>query len=330
MHTRSLHRHIVGWLSPRRVPQLAWLAVVCAGLIMVVGCTASGRQVTPRLASPPQLTSAQIEQQGKTVNRPLAPDLVHYDLPPATLAVLTNEVAADMGWKEHSIMSEEPNTHYTVVMSEGSTLGIQRQVRITPTAKGSDLLILPPDENLAARIQERVFAYLTGLAKGDADVSPRVRRFPRPFSAVWQKVKETLIDGGFSFKTVDNDVGFIETESVPLGKASISWFQGVGQLSRIARPSSMSYTYTSVEWRYRIRVKPVKARTTEVSVEAVVEATPDTSTLHRLASGTLDVLSVPFGSWIGSVATGGKSGPRIILPSRGKLEKDFLAGLAKR
>ena len=325
----TLYQHIAGGLRASSIYQLVWLVVVCAGLLLT-GCPASGRQVTPQLASPPRLTSAQIEQQGKTVNRPLAPDLVHYDLPPATLAVLTNEVAEDMGWKEHSIMSEEPNTHYTVVMSEGSALGIQRQVRITPAAKGSDLLILPPDENLAARIQDRVFAYLTGLSKGDADVSPRVRRFPRPFSVVWQKVKETLIDGGFSFKTVDNDVGFIETEPVPLGKASMSWFQGVGQLSRIARSPSMRYSYTSVQWRYRIRVKSIKARTSEVSVEAVIEATPDTSTVQRLASGTLNVLSVPFGSWISSAATGEKSGPRIILPSRGKLEKDFLAGLAKQ
>lgn len=73
----------------------------------------------------------------------------------------------------------------------------------------------------------------------------------------------------------------------------------------------------------------VNAKNTEVSVTAVVEATPDDSTLTRLAGGTLDILSVPFGSWISSVAVGGQSS-RLVLPSRGKLEKDFLAGLSKK
>jgi hypothetical protein len=40
------------------------------------------------------------------------------------MAVLINEVARDMGGKEHSILSEEREGSYTVVMSEGKALGV--------------------------------------------------------------------------------------------------------------------------------------------------------------------------------------------------------------
>lgn len=40
------------------------------------------------------------------------------------------------------------------------------------------------------------------------------------------------------------------------------------------------------------------------------------------------IRSVPFGSWISSAATGSRSA-RPLLPSRGKLEQEFFAGLAK-
>jgi hypothetical protein len=150
------------------------------------------------------------------------------------------------------------------------------------------VFILPPDEGISARVKERAFAYLTGLSSGDADVSPQVKRLRYPFSRVWRATKETLIDGGFSFKTADEEVGFSETDRVSLGKARRSWFGGVGQVGLIARPPSMNYEYASVEWRYRIRVQPVGTTATEVSVEAVVEATPDSSTLEPLSSGALD------------------------------------------
>lgn len=174
-----------------------------------------------------------------------------------------------------------------------------------------------------------MLTYLTSSNPEDHLVSPLIRGFSLPFSQVWRATKQTIIDGGFSFKTADEDIGFIETERVPLGKASRSWFRGVGQLTRIARPPAVSYDYTSVEWRYRIRLTPVGANNTEINVETIVEATPNASTLEQLTSGTLSLLSVPFGSWISSAATG-SSTSRIVLPSWGELEREFYAALAKK
>jgi hypothetical protein len=234
-----------------------------------------------------------------------------------------------MGWKEHFVLHEAREGSYTIVMSEGTTLGVQRRVSISPTNIGSEVLIFPPDEGIAARLRDRVLTYLTEPTSEDIEAGPQVKRFSHPFSQVWRAVKLTVIDGGFSFRTVDDDVGFIETERVSLGKASRSWFRGVGQVGLVAHPPSTNYNYASIEWRYRIRATPLGTKSTEVSVEAVVEATPDSSTLTRLTSGTLDMLSVPFGSWISSAATGSDSS-RLALPSRGKLEREFFAGLAKR
>ena len=321
-------------LSGRRMSEKKcriWLFTVlsCGGIVLVAGCSSTGRHVTPQLEPPPHLSSEELAHQGEPVTRPLAPDPLRFGLPPATLAVLTNDVAADMGWKEHFILQEEQEGSYTVVMSEGTTIGVQRRVSITPTTQGSEVLIFPPDEGVAARIQDRVVTYLTRPTGNNAEVSPQVKQFPLPFSQVWRAIKRTVIDGGFSFKTADEEVGFIETDRVPLGKASRSWFQGVGHLGLIARPPSMNYNYASVEWRYRIRATQVGPKTTKVTVDAVIEATPDASTLEQLTSGTLNLLSVPFGSWISSAATGSSSS-RIVLPSRGRLEKEFLAGLVKK
>lgn len=303
--------------------------VVCILSVLLSGCSSTQQRVTPTLEAPPHLSAEEIAQQGETVSKPMAPDPISFGVPPATLAVLTNEAAADMGWKEHFILQEEREGSYTVVISEGTTFGVQRRVSITPTARGSEMLIFPPDEGLAVRVRERVITYLTGSTIQDQPVSPLVHSFSRPFSQVWRATKQTVIDGGFSFKTADEDVGFIETERVPLGKASRSWFQGVGQLTRVARPPAISYDYKSIEWRYRIRVTRVSGKNTEIKIEAVIEATPDVSTLAQLTGGTLDLLSVPFGSWISSAATGSDTS-RLILPSRGELEKEFYAALAKK
>jgi len=99
----------------------------------------------------------------------------------------------------------------------------------------------------------------------------------------------TISDGGFSFKTVDEDGGFIETGRAPVDKASQSWFRGLGQLTRIARPLTVSYDYASVEWRYRIRLTPIGANKTEINGETIVETTPNASTLEQLTSGTLSL-----------------------------------------
>lgn len=311
----------------RRIRRRSLLGGGLVLLLLLPSCMSRGQRVTPHLAPPPQLAAGEMAKQGETVNRPLAPDRIRFGLPPVTIAALTDEVAQDMGWKEHFVLHEERERSYTVVMSEGTPLGIQRRVSITPTDIGSEVLIFPPDEGIAARLRDRVLSYLTEPTTADFETGPQIKRFSRPFAQVWRAVKLTIIDGGFSFKTVDDDVGFIETERVPLGKASRSWFRGVGQLGLVAHPPSTSYHYASVEWRYRIRATPLGTSRTEVSVEAVVEATPDSSTLARLTSGTLDVLSVPFGSWISSAATGSRSS-RLLLPSRGKLEQEFFAGLA--
>jgi hypothetical protein len=305
--------------------------VVWCGLLLLLlpGCFSRGQRVTPQLAPPPQLAAEEVAAQGEKVDRRLAPDRIRFGLPPTTIAALTDEVAQDMGWKEHFVLHEEREGSYTVVMSEGTTLGVQRRVSITPTDVGSEVLILPPDEGIAARLRDRVLTYLTEPTREDFETGPQVKRFSRPFSQVWRAVKLTVIDGGFSFKTVDDDIGFLETEAVPLGKASRSWFRGVGQVGLVAHPPSTNYNYASVEWRYRIRATPLGTNRTEVSVEAIVEATPDSSTLTRLTSGTLDVLSVPFGSWISGAATGSDSS-RLALPSRGKLEQEFFSGLAKQ
>ncbi|MGE0681969.1 MAG: hypothetical protein AB7P69_13850 [Candidatus Binatia bacterium] len=322
----------VGASPTRSMPLWAYCVVGCAcGLgVIFVGCSSSTqRRVTPTLEAPPRLSAEELAQQGETVSKPMALDPLSFGVRPATLAVLTNETAADMGWKEHFILQEEREGSYTVVISEGTTLGIQRRVSITPTARGSEMLILPPDEGLAVRVKERVLAYLTGSNTQDQPVSPLVQRFSHPFSRVWRATKQTIIDGGFSFKTADEEVGFIETERVSLGKASRSWFQGVGKLTRVARPPALSYDFKSIEWRYRIRVTPVGESNTEINIEAVVEAIPDASTLSQLTGGTLDLLSVPFGSWISSAATGSDSS-RLLLPSRGELEKEFYAALVKK
>lgn len=300
---------------------LLLIALWCGG---ASGCFFGGERTDLTLPSPPMLSSEAVARQGETVNRPRALDRIRFDLPPATVAVLTDEVAQDMGWKEHFILWDKREENYIVVVSEGTTLGVRRRVRITPQESGSEVLIFPPDEGIAVRIKEQVATYLTKPFSGGEKDSPRVIRFSHPFSEVWRAAKLTVIDGGFSLKTVDDDVGFIETERVPLGKASRSWFRGVGEITLIAQPSSMQYQYASVAWRYRIRVEPVAATTTEVTVETVVEAKPDASTLKQLSKGALDLMSLPFGSWI----TGGEA-PRLVLPSRGKLEGEFFAGLAE-
>lgn len=319
------------WRIPWGLERPSWrrLFVAYGVLFIAAGCSSTARRVTPELTPPPKFSSEEIAHQGETVERPLAPDPIRFGLPPATLAVLTNEVATDMGWQEHFILQEEREGSYTVVMSEGTTLGVQRRASITPTALGSEVLIFPPDEGVAVRIREKVLAYLTNSNPEDQPVSPLIRRFSLPFAQVWRVTKQTIIEGGFSFKTADEDIGFIETERVSLGKASRSWFRGVGQLTHIAHPPTVSYDYTSVEWRYRIRLTPGDAKSAEVTIEAIVEATPNASTLEQLTSGTLNLLSVPFGSWISSAATGSNTS-RIILPSRGELEREFYAALVKK
>ncbi|MGE0824437.1 MAG: hypothetical protein AB7G75_03970 [Candidatus Binatia bacterium] len=308
---------------------LCVLALSCG--IGVVGCTSTAQRhvVTPTLAPPPKLSADEMAHQGERVEKSLAPDPMRFGLSPATLAVLTNEAAADMGWKEHFILQEETEGSYTVAISEGTTLGVQRRVSITPTGSGSEVLILPPDEGLSIRIKERVTTYLTEPESPGTAVVPVVRKFSLPFAQVWRASKRTIIDGGFSFQTSDADVGFIETERVSLGKASRSWFSGAGQLARVARPPSVSYNYKTIEWRYRIQATATGKNTTELQVEAVIEATPGPSTLQQLTGGALEVLSVPFGSWISGAATG-SSTSRLILPSRGVLEKEFYAGLNKK
>lgn len=206
-------RHLFGWCM----------------VILLSSCAPTGRRVAPQTTPPPKLSAEEMRHQGEAVSRRLAPDPLHFNIPSATLAVLTNEVATDMAWKEHFILQGEQADSYVVIMSEGTTLGAQRRINITPTARGSEVLVLPPDTGIAAGIKERTFAYLTGLSRGDADISPQVQRLPYALARVWTAVKETLIDAGFSFKTADADVGFIETEPVPVGKASRSWFGGSGQ-----------------------------------------------------------------------------------------------------
>ena len=286
------------------------IGVLCSLSVILVGCSSTSRRVTPSLETPPRLSAEEMARQGETVEKPLAPDPIRFGLPPATIAVLTNEVASDMGWKEHFILQEEREGSYTVILREGSALSTQRRVSITPTPLGSEVLILPPDEGLAERIKERTLLYLTNSGEEEQLVSPRSQRFSRPFAQVWRATKQTIIDGGFSFKTADEDVGFIETE-------------------RVARPPAVSYDYTSVEWRYRIRMTSIGTNKTEITVEAVVEATPNASTLEQLTSGAMSLFSVPFGSWISSAATG-SSTSRLILPSRGELEKEFCVALAKK
>ncbi|MGH7962318.1 MAG: hypothetical protein ACRERD_10935 [Candidatus Binatia bacterium] len=296
----------------------------------ISGCFAKGQRATLTLPAPPALSSEEVAQQGETMARPRAFDGIRFGLPPATLAVLTDKVAQDMGWKEHFILRSKGEENYMVVFSEGKTLGVRRQVRITPQASGSAVFVFPPDEGIAARVKEQVSIYLTNPANGEGPENPGVMHFSQSFSEVWRAAKLTVIDGGFSLKTVDDEVGFIETERVPLGKASRSWFRGTGEVALIARPSAMRYTYTSVEWRYRIRVEAVTATAAQVTVETIVEAKPDSSSaLKYLSKGAVDLLSMPFGSLISS--TTNRDGPaRLVLPSRGKLEKEFFAGLQER
>jgi len=90
--------------------------LVCGMSILVAGCSSASRRVTPSLEAPPRLSAEELAHQGETVERPLTPDPLRFGLPPATLAVLTNEVAANMGWKEHCILQEERKGSYTVVM----------------------------------------------------------------------------------------------------------------------------------------------------------------------------------------------------------------------
>ena len=304
-------------------------ALLCGIGVLVAGCTSTtARRVTPPLEAPPRLSPEAVAQQGKTVERPMAPDPLQFNLPPSTLAVLTNDVATDMGWQEHFILQEETEGSYTVVIKEGAALGVQRRVSITPTADGAEVLILPPDEGVAARIRDKVQAYLTGSSDKDRLVSPLVQRIRLPVSLVWRAAKHTIVDGGFSFKTADEDIWFIETERVTLGKASRSWFRGVGQLTRIARPPAVSYDYKTVEWHYRIRLRTVDVNTTEINIAAIVEATPSPSMLEQLTGGALSFFSVPFGSWVSSAAVGSETS-RLVLPSQGKLERDFFAAMTK-
>jgi hypothetical protein len=304
------------------------LVVFGVSLLMASCTSTTTHRVTPSLAAPPKLSSEAIAQQGKTVERPMAPDPFHFDLPPSTLAVLTNDVASDMGWQEHFILQEEAEGSYTVVIKEGSSLGVQRRVSITPTAEGAEVLILPPDEGIAARIKDKVQAYLTGSSEKERFISPLIQQIHLPVPMVWRAAKQTIVDGGFSFKTADEDIWFIETERVSLGKASRSWFHGVGQLTRVAHPPAVSYDYKSVEWHYRIRLKTVDLNTTEITIAAVIEATPSPSMLEQLTGGALSFFSVPFGSWVSSAATGSDTS-RLVLPSQGKLEHDFYAALTK-
>jgi hypothetical protein len=107
-------------------------------------------------------------------------------------------------------------------MNEGTTLGVQQRASITPTAQGAEELSLPPDEGLATCIKEKVLTYLTRSPQKDRLVSPLIQRIHLPLSQVWREPKRTIVDGGFSFKTADEDVGFIETERASLGKVSRS------------------------------------------------------------------------------------------------------------
>lgn len=316
--------------SSNRPTTSFWLLVaVWCGVGGLSGCFFGSRPAHPELPPPPALSPEEMMHQGETVNRALAFDCARFALPPATVAVLTDTVAQDMGWKEHFILRDNKEESYIVVLSEGKTFGVRRRVLISPHESGSEVLVLPPDEGLVARIQERVVSYLTKHTNTDEQHCPCVTRIALPFAQVWRAVKQTVIDAGFSFKTIADDVGFIETEREPLGKARRSWFQGIGTVSLVAYTPALDYDYKSVEWHYRIRVIPIDGKTTQVSVEAVVEATPGSSTLATLkdiGSGAFDLLAIPFGPLVSGVVTD-DSPTRLVLPSRATLEKSFVTGL---
>jgi hypothetical protein len=69
----------------------------------MAGCSSTALRAASVLTPQPQLSSETLAKQGEVVERPLAPDPLRFDLSPATLAVLTNEVATDMNWQEHFV-----------------------------------------------------------------------------------------------------------------------------------------------------------------------------------------------------------------------------------